>query len=85
METLSEFITRLRKELSQARATRDRIEKTGESSSFGGISFSNVAYTAILRRISSLEKALFDAEAMNSGYADVSSTERLIRIFTNES
>jgi hypothetical protein len=63
MESLSDLITRLRLELSQARATRDRIEKTGESSSFGGIAFTSVAYTAILKRIAQIERQLFNLEA----------------------
>jgi hypothetical protein len=79
METLAEYINRVRKELAQARATRDRIEKTGESSSFGGISFSQVAYTSILRRISQLERDLFNAEAKRDGL-DVTANERLARI-----
>lgn len=67
METLSELVTRLKKELNQARNTRDRIEKTGLSSSFGGISFSNAAYDQVLRRIARLEQQLFDAEEALNG------------------
>jgi hypothetical protein len=65
--------------LSQVRKTRDRIEKTGASSSFGGISFSNAAYDAVLRRITKLEAALFDAEVQQEGL-DVRSDERIARI-----
>lgn len=68
-ETLSENIVRIRKELSTARATRDRIEKTGASSSFGGIAFSNVSYDSILKRIGRLELELFNLESANEGSA----------------
>lgn len=79
METAPELITRLKRELAQARATRDRIEKTGESSSFGGVSFTNAAYDAVLRRISRLERDLYSAEASQAGLC-VSADVRLVKV-----
>lgn len=48
-------IARLRTELAQARATRDRLEINGQSASFGGVNFSGVQYDAILKRVVRLE------------------------------
>ena len=79
MEDLPALIVRLKKELAQARSTRDRIERTGESSSFGGISFTAANYSNVLRRISQLERDLFNAEAQRDGLG-VSANYRLVRI-----
>ena len=79
MEDLSALIERLRRELAQSRAARDRMEKTGESSSFGGISFTNVAYGLVLKRISRLERDLFNAEAQQAGLC-VSADVRLVKV-----
>lgn len=59
VETDSAKLARFRTELAQARATRDRLEVNGQSASFGGVNFSGVQYSEILRRISRLE-ALVD-------------------------
>lgn len=67
MESLPDLIIRLKKELNQARATRDRIEKVGLSSNFGGVSFAQVNYDLILKRIARLEADLFDAEQAQDG------------------
>ncbi len=79
METLSDTITRLRKELSTARTTRDRIEKTGQSSSFGGIAFASAAYDQVLKRVGRLERDLFNAEAMQAG-SDVRANVTLVKV-----
>lgn len=67
MEDTTALITRLKKELQQARSTRDRIETVGLSASFGGSSFAQVNYDTLLRRIGSLERQLFNAEATRDG------------------
>ncbi len=54
-ETDAAKLARFRTELAQARMTRDRIEVNGQSASFGGVSFSGVAYEQVLKRISRLE------------------------------
>jgi hypothetical protein len=79
MEDLSQLIARLRKELARARDSRDRIEDAGQSSSFGGVSFANVAYSAILTRIKQLERELYRAEALAEGI-DIDPDVRVTRI-----
>jgi hypothetical protein len=66
-ESLQEVIVRLKKELNRARASRDRMEEVGQSVSFGGANFANVAYGAILTRISDLERQIYKAEALAEG------------------
>lgn len=66
-ETLSENIARIRKELATSRAARDRMEKIGASSSFGGIAFASVAYESILKRVGRLELELFNLESAAEG------------------
>lgn len=55
VETTDAKIARLRTELTQARATRDRLEANGQSASFGGVAFSGVQYSEILKRVVRLE------------------------------
>lgn len=55
VETTDAKIARLRTELTQARATRDRLEAHGQSANFGGVGFSGVQYSEILKRVVRLE------------------------------
>lgn len=57
-------LARLRVELAQARATRDRMELNGQSASFGGVNFSGVQYTEILKRVSRLEAQVDGMQAI---------------------
>lgn len=68
-ETDAARLARLRTELAQARNTRDRLELHGQSASFGGLSFSGVAYDAVQRRVARLETAV---DALESRIAESS-------------
>ena len=60
-------LARWRTELAQARNTRDRLEINGQSASFGGVNFSGVQYTEILKRISRLETQIDGLESRDAG------------------
>jgi hypothetical protein len=79
MENLAETIVRLKKELARARETRDRLEETGQSSTFGGVSFANVLYREILTRVRQLERDLYRAECLAEGI-DIDPDVRITRV-----
>lgn len=64
---LDQKITELKKELSEAKKTRDRILKVGTSASFGGNTFSQVNLDTLLVYINRLQRELYKAEQLAAG------------------